>query len=147
MKNARKWVLRAILGFLTSLILLLFAAFYTFDYGPRLETSRAIERFHQQMNDCDFSRVYDDAGSYTSLSSGKSRAEWVASMGKIRDSLGKFKAVKSSLIKCEAGPVLLCRASCVSAFEKTETTELFWFSRATGGLRLVEYSVQIEGQQ
>lgn len=147
MKNTKKWVLPTILGFLTSLILLLSAVFYAFDYRPRLEANRAIEKFHQQMNDGDFGRVYDDAGSYSSLSLGKSREEWTASMGKIRDSLGKFKAVKSSLIKCEAGPVFFCRASCESAFEKTETTELFRFSRATGRLKLIEYSVLIEGQQ
>jgi hypothetical protein len=145
MKNRRKWVLSSILGFLTFLILLWLALFYSLDYRPKLEANRAIKRFHQQMNEGEFGRIRDDAGSYSNL--GKSPEEWTASLGKIRDSLGKFKAVKTSLIKCEAGPVFICRAYCVSAFEKRETTELFRFSRATGRLRLVEYSVLIEGQQ
>jgi len=145
MERAKKWLLSTILGFLALLILLCSALFYSFDYRPKLEATKAIEKFHQQMNDGEFGRIRDDAGSYSSL--GKSREEWTASMAKIRDSLGKFEAVKSSMIRCEAGPVFICRASLVSAFERTETTEFFRFSRATGRLMLVEYSVLIEGQQ
>lgn len=99
------------------MIFLWSALFYSFDYRPKLEATRAIEKFHKQMNDGEFNQIRDDAGTYSSL--GKSPEEWTAYMGRIRDSLGKFESVKSSMIKCEAGPVFICRASLVSAFERT----------------------------
>jgi hypothetical protein len=145
MTRSKRWLLSTILGSLTLLILPWSALFYSFDYRPKLEATRAIEKFHKQMNEGEFGQIHDDAGMYSSL--GKTREDWAASMAKIRDSLGKFEAVKSSMIRCEAGPVFICRASLVSAFERTETTEFFRFSRATGRLTLVEYSVLIEGQQ
>lgn len=145
MTRAKKWLLSTVLGFLALLILLWSALFYSFDYRPKLEATRAIERFHKQMNNSEFGEIHDDGGAYSSL--GKTREDWAASMAKIRDSIGRFEAVKSSMIKCEAGPIFICRASLVSAFERAETTEFFRFSRASGRLTLIEYSVLIEGQQ
>ena len=145
MTGAKKWLLSTILGFFAIVILLVLALFYSFDYKPRLEATRAIEKFHKLLNDGDFGQIQDEVGTHSNL--GMSREDWTASIGKIRDSLGKFEVVKTSLIKCEAGPVFICRATLVSEFEKSETKEFFRFSRATGRMVLVEYSVLIEGKQ
>jgi hypothetical protein len=48
------------------LIFLWSALFYSFDYRPKLEATRAIEKFHKQMNDGEFSQIRDDAGTYSS---------------------------------------------------------------------------------
>lgn len=138
MRLATRWLLGTIVFLLIAFLVL----GYEFDFKPKREAKSFINGFHQHFNAGDFEQICCSRG-YKRPANDLSG--WLADMSRVRDSLGKFREVKNSAIRCAAGPVFTCRASYVSVFEKNEATESFELSRASGQMTLFDYSVSTKG--
>jgi hypothetical protein len=156
-KQITKWL--AILG-LTFLVLVvslwIYArySFQVFQQAKTRETASVVQRFHEGYNAQQLDEICEVAYGCSVPSFG--REGWGSYLRQVRNDVGRFNNVTSSVIRVHIEPPGV-RATYVSSFEKTECTEVFDLTffdsplkdrRLTyGPLKIVGYRVLIDGKQ
>src|SRR5262249_28083902 len=102
-------------------------------------TSKAIDRFHSQMNSGQIDQMYETSADF--LRSTHSRNELSQAIGQVTNRIGKFERITYSEIRVKIGAPIEIRAVCSSIFEKGDATELFIFLKETKDVQLASYQI------